>query len=1116
MDTTERAFLQKLAQSGADDLIQAVRAADEKQERVLRIYLGDAQFEEISRLAAATTATRGAAEKLGNVVVLHGIMGGELSLFDQGKASLIWVQILNLLAGKFADLGLDANGLSVRDVRATGIYLRYYGSQIVQLNQDWNVRPFCFDWRQDIRLAAEALFQNINSWFGSDAPVHLVAHSMGGLVARSYIQRHPDRWNKADSAGNRSRLVMLGTPNQGSFAIPRMFLGTNDVLNLISKVDLAHTRNDLLNVAKTFVGAYQMLPVRGMLDGLDILYKSPTYNVVPIDQALLDQAEVFQAEIAPVVDPQRMVYVAGYNRPTPAAIQDATALASDSGYYFSRKGDGTVPHDLGLLPNVKTFYIDEEHQNLPSNKNVQSAMTELLQTGDQKAEQYLYKGLGPEFAAERGTPIIENQALLLASESKRKAAKENQVIQLRTLLSSRGDAATGAVSPEEFQLADAILNFGAAPAPVPPAPPAPREGAAPGTPPIPPAVPIPDDMDKASAGVAPLKTQIRIHVFSGGIEQLALTSVPDPVLIDCMAVGHYLRVKPTGAERDLDRAIYYSLAGAVPPLAPPAPQGAQPGDNADEVDENLLLAQLYDRGIVRGELGAQFYLPDPRPGFAGNLLAMVGMGPAGGFGVPELTYIVRDLAWALGQLGKKHLATVLIGAGKKNLSIPDTIHGWLLGLNRALASAAGTPGKSLESVTFVVFPSTNLNTSSKSANSLSVVVSALANEAKLMQSASLFNFDIQLLDMPPIPPTPPTATFSSAVTRIYIDFENGLCRYSAVTEGAAVPERVFKINPKRITDINARLLVTDDPMQKYKIGQFLLDYLFPSDLRQTLFGSAAIVLTCNQEAAQVYWELAAQPSGDDELVGAADLPYLGLARGLTRQLKTVLAPPSDSTPPASRLLRVLLVADTCKEHPLPGAREEADSLQKLIASINASRPTNHILLTTLIGPSKANTLDVLLGINSYPPFDVLHYAGHCVYDKDDPENSGLLFSDGDRLTAKDLNRIDRTPRLVFANACESGVLPSRRDLSSPALPATFAQAFFQKGVANFICTAWPIGDVPARDFALEFYRHLLGDGTPPAPMYQAIRKARQKIASTQTWGAYQHYGSPSSRVFRAR
>jgi len=205
-----------------------------------------------------------------------------------------------------------------------------------------------------------------------------------------------------------------------------------------------------------------------------------------------------------------------------------------------------------------------------------------------------------------------------------------------------------------------------------------------------------------------------------------------------------------------------------------------------------------------------------------------------------------------------------------------------------------------------------------------------------------------------------------------------------------------------------------------------------------------------------------------------------LARGLTRQLKTILAPPPESAPPVGRVLRILL---------------------------------NRILVTPLIGPSKATTLDVLLGINNYLPFDILHYAGHCVFQ---PEASGFLFSGGDLLTANDLNRIDRTPKLVFANACESGVLPSRRDLSSSALPVTFAEAFFQRGVANFICTAWPIGDEPARDFASEFYRYLLGDGMAPCPIFEAIRKARQKIAATQTWGAYQHYGSPSSRVFRSR
>ena len=68
------------------------------------------------------------------------------------------------------------------------------------------------------------------------------------------------------------------------------------------------------------------------------------------------------------------------------------------------------------------------------------------------------------------------------------------------------------------------------------------------------------------------------------------------------------------------------------------------------------------------------------------------------------------------------------------------------------------------------------------------------------------------------------------------------------------------------------------------------------------------------------------------------------------------------------------------------------------------------------------------------------------------------------LTANDLERIDRTPKFIFANACQSGVLPSRPDLSSPELPAAFAEAFFKKGVANYICTAWPVGD----DAALQF------------------------------------------------
>jgi hypothetical protein len=75
-------------------------------------------------------------------------------------------------------------------------------------------------------------------------------------------------------------------------------------------------------------------------------------------------------------------------------------------------------------------------------------------------------------------------------------------------------------------------------------------------------------------------------------------------------------------------------------------------------------------------------------------------------------------------------------------------------------------------------------------------------------------------------------------------------------------------------------------------------------------------------------------------------------------------------------------------------------------------------------------------------------------------------------------------------------------------------------VANFICTAWPIDDDAARQFAERFYRGILGflsaDGSGES-LHEAMRAARCAIAKIvpggmQTWGAYQHYGDPNLRL----
>ena len=69
---------------------------------------------------------------------------------------------------------------------------------------------FIFDYAStevDIPTAAESLHRAIQSLEGIEK-IHLVAHSMGGIVVRQYLAKHPEP--------RMGRLVMLGTPNQGA------------------------------------------------------------------------------------------------------------------------------------------------------------------------------------------------------------------------------------------------------------------------------------------------------------------------------------------------------------------------------------------------------------------------------------------------------------------------------------------------------------------------------------------------------------------------------------------------------------------------------------------------------------------------------------------------------------------------------------------------------------------------------------------------------------------------------------------------------------------------------------------------------------------------------------
>ncbi|HTO04023.1 MAG TPA: CHAT domain-containing protein, partial [Opitutus sp.] len=95
-------------------------------------------------------------------------------------------------------------------------------------------------------------------------------------------------------------------------------------------------------------------------------------------KALLTGALAAQQELA--VEPEKFVIIAGVDQDTTVGLR----LSDDKNEFIferSRAGDGTVPLDFAVLPNVLTYYHAEEHGSLPKNPVVHKAVAEILRVG---------------------------------------------------------------------------------------------------------------------------------------------------------------------------------------------------------------------------------------------------------------------------------------------------------------------------------------------------------------------------------------------------------------------------------------------------------------------------------------------------------------------------------------------------------------------------------------------------------------------------------------------------------------------------------------------------------------------------------------------------------------
>jgi pimeloyl-ACP methyl ester carboxylesterase len=378
----------------------------------------DASGVRAARVVRESSAARPA------VFVLPGILGSHLKV-NEKRVWLSWRIVAGLRR-------LEYTG-KADHVAPDGPIGIFYNDLIEFLSDTHEVIPFAFDWRKPIEKEASRLGSEVERAIAarrtSGQPVRLIAHSMGGIVARAMMLERPDVWSQL-IAHEGARLLMLGTPNAGSWAPMQVLSGDDDLGNTLAFVGAPMHDQQARQLMAEMPGLLQLQAKlrdeqlalceektwRQLADDdlriilmnswwhSDALQKGAYRWGIP-PQHILDLAVRLRTrldeQLALPGFGKQLALVVGRAKFTP----DGYTLSSDGLDYLNAVdgGDGRVTLAEALLPGVPTWLLDCAHSELADEEQAFDAYFDLLTKGDTKRLERL--------GARRGEPREEAESI---------------------------------------------------------------------------------------------------------------------------------------------------------------------------------------------------------------------------------------------------------------------------------------------------------------------------------------------------------------------------------------------------------------------------------------------------------------------------------------------------------------------------------------------------------------------------------------------------------------------------------------------------------------------------------------------------------------------------------